>query len=323
MRAGALYTTRMSQPHRILAWADADQIPLLRDVASHASLAIVAVGSDEADAGVKLANAFEADRVEDIRRAVLREDIDLLLLASPMELDASTIKLIRERNVRIVTSQPHPAALSQPAGDIHTRFSPLMRRSPGYRETAEILSDFGEARCINITMRSGVGQGNLFARLFDAVEVIDALCGEPEIIDAALVSPTPGVAETLVDLHGHMTINMRFPENRCACVAVSDRAGAWFRGVTILGDGGCLRINDDGFDWTATDGTHVDAHQHMESSSPGTLIAAQCVRMLNQQDTIDAPEPAKLLAVCEAARLSCRTGEGETPRKIMQMLSHV
>lgn len=39
-------------------------------------------------------------------------------------------------------------------------------------------------------------------------------------------------------------------------------------------------------------------------------------------DTTDAPpDNARLLALCESARLSCRTGQGETPGKVMEMMS--
>jgi len=317
----------MSHVHRILAWADADQLSFVRSVADHPALELVSIGAEHTDSAIKLANALEVEREDDLRRAMQRDDFDLFWLACPLVLEPATAKLIRERRLRVMATQPHPASLAdlanaEEAATVH--FVPIMRRSPGYRATADILSDFGEPRCVNITMRCGHGQGNLFARLFDAMDIIDALCGEPEIIDAALVSPTPGVAEALADLHGHMTINIRFPENRCACVAISDRAGAWFRGVTILGEGGCLRINDDGFEWHSVDGELVDSHQALEPSSPGQLVAANIIRVLEQLDTTDAPPDAgKLLAMCEAAKLSCRTGEGETPRKMLKMMSRV
>ncbi len=318
----------MAETHPILAWADADQESLVRDVASHPAVDIVAVGSDSADAAARLSTNLGIDRIDDLRRASQHEQAQLLWIASPTHMEPALAKTLRERGWRCASCQPFPASLTDlpasPEDIAAIRFTPPMRRSDGFRAATDILADFGEARCVNVTMRSGTGQGGLFARLFDAVDVVESLCGVPEIIDAALVSRMSGVAEHLADLHGHMTINLRFPENRCACVAVSDQAGTWFRGVTVLGDGGCLRISDDGFEWIAESGEVLDSHESTSHISPGQLIAHQLVRMLEHRGETDAPPDAsKLLAICEAARLSCRTGEGETPRKVLKMLSNV
>jgi hypothetical protein len=175
-----------------------------------------------------------------------------------------------------------------------------------------------------VFLRSGPGQGTLFARLFDAMDLVFTLCGVVETMDAALATPLPGVPDTLAGLHGHLTLNMRFPGNRCACVAVSDRAGAWFRGVTVLGDGGCLRINDSGFDWIAPDADVLESHHDDRILSVGELVGEQISRLLKRLDVNEAPpDNARLLALCEAARLSCRTGQGEAPRKMFEMMKRV
>ena len=44
------------------------------------------------------------------------------------------------------------------------------------------------------------------------------------------------------------------------------------RGVTVLGDAGCLRISDGGFEWSAADGRVIDHHREDEKQSPGELI---------------------------------------------------
>lgn len=326
-----MYTTPMALPRRIVAWADADQELLLRDFAERDSLQLLAVGCNSSDGAARLSTALEVQRVDDVRRAALLDGSDALWLAGAAELDAATLRMIRERGHTVFTSQPYPASLgdlpAQAEEATCVRFTAPMRRSEGYRFASEVIGEFGPARCVNVTMRSGIGQGGLFARLFDAVDVIESLCGEPEVIDAALVSPMPGgsnIVEDLAGLHGHMTINMRFSENRCACVAASDLAGTWFRGVTVLGDDGCLRISDDGFEWIAQDGQVLESHDAAQPSSPGSLIAEYMLRALDRLDVTDAPpDAARLLAICEAARLSCRTGEGESPRKMLKMLSHV
>jgi predicted dehydrogenase len=156
------------------------------------------------------------------------------------------------------------------------------------------------------------------------MDLVFTLCGVVETMDAALATPLARVPDLLAGLHGHLTLNMRFPGHYCACVAVSDRAGAWFRGVTVLGDGGCLRINDGGFDWLAPDGRLLDSHHEERNLTAGELIGEQIKRMLGGLDTNEVPpDNARLLALCEAARLSCRTGQGEAPRKMFEMMKRV
>ena len=89
-----------------------------------------------------------------------------------------------------------------------------------------------------------------------------------------------------------------------------------------MAEGGCLRLDDAGFEWTSQDGDILDSHREKKTLNPGQLIAIQTMRLLDKQSTSEPPpDNAKLLAVCEAARLSCRTGQGEAPRRMLEMLS--
>ncbi|UCD74586.1 MAG: hypothetical protein JSV91_12455 [Phycisphaerales bacterium] len=316
----------MSKRQHIIVWADVEQGNLVRAAVRYADLHLAGIGSPSSSASAQLSDALKADRIEDLRQAIQTEDLDLLWLAAPHGVAVAERRLIREMGLRAISTEPRPvdisAAISDPSEADTADFVPLMRRSAGYRAASQVLEDFGPAQCVNVFLRSGEGEGTLIARLFDAMDVIDALCGEPETLDAALSSPLPGVPDSLAGLHGHLTVNLRFAGNRCACVAVSDLAGRWFRGVTVLGENGCLRINDAGFDWIARDGQIVETLHDKQPLSAGELVGEQIRRTLDSLDTTDPPpHNARLLALCESARLSCRTGQGETPRKVMEMMS--
>src|SRR5690606_28493519 len=102
----------------------------------------------------------------------------------------------------------------------------------------------------------------------------------------------------------------RFSENRGACVAVSDSAGRWFRGVTILGDGGCLRIDDGSFEWIAPDGSQMDHHEAAIETDAVSIFAEQMRRRIERRDSSPpVVEMPIVLALCEATRLSARTGQ--------------
>ena len=120
-----------------------------------------------------------------------------------------------------------------------------------------------------------------------------------------------------------MTLNVRFARGCCACVAASAGAGAWFRRVTICGPGGRLRIGDLDHEWMGADGETIEPATPKDAATAGARIGEQMIRVLEDLDAGSDPPPdtARLLALCEAARLSCRTGQGETPQKLLEMLS--
>jgi hypothetical protein len=225
----------------------------------------------------------------------------------------------------IFTSEPPGVAPADSSQDATARtpvFVPRMVRSPGFRAAMEILPQLGPLACLNIAFRSGPAQGSLFARLFDATEVLLTLCEEVQSVNAALAGPLNSVPELLANLRGHLSINFRFKSNCCACAALSDSAGTWFRGVTLLAEGGCVRISDDGFVWHGPDGVEIDSHRTPLIRLPGDLIGHQIVRVLDDVDTGEAPlDYPAMLALCEATRLSCLTGQNEAPARLLEMMS--
>lgn len=319
----------MTEPAKIMVWASRAQEELLREVLADESISLLAVGSDESATAADLAATHHAERLEDLRQALHREDADLLWLAGPVDLEPATLKLIGQKSLQIVSSYPQPGSISdlisQPDDVAAIGVLPLMQRSAGFRAAEEIFESFGRAECINVSFRSDPSTGSLFSRLYDAMDVVTRRCGEADTIDAALVSPTGDTPENLGDLTGHMTVNLRFPENRSASITISDRAGRWFRGITVLGPGGCLRIDEGQFEWIGLDGATIDSHTETEAPlSVGGIIAAQLRRIVERRDSTEPPaDHAKLMAACEAARVSSRTGEWESPRSVMRMFSRL
>jgi hypothetical protein len=251
--------------------------------------------------------------------------VDLLWLAAAQTVEADERRLVREVDLRTITCEPMPGSAAEVLADRReaatARFVPLMRQSPGFRAACEVFEPFGQRRSLSIFLGSASGQGTLFARLFDALDLVEVLAGAADALDAALWRPVPGIPETLGGLHGHMTLNVRFSDSRCACAALSDSAGRWFRQVILLGEGGCLRIDDASFEWISPEGETIDSHREPAALSPGALVALQARRILAGADPDDpCPDTARLLAMCEAARLSARTGEGENFHRMMEML---
>ncbi len=310
---------------RLVAWAEPGQMPLLREAIEGGTLAMAAVGSPDTADGTQLSEDLATERTLTLRDAILRDDVDMLWIASPQPVEKDERRLLREARAGAVTTEPLPASaadvLSDPDEARTAHFVPLMRQGPGFERAGEVFDTFGERYAANIFLGCGPGQGTLFARLFDAMDLAEAIGGTVEQVHAALWRPIGVVPETLRSLTGTLTINLRFRDNRCASLCVSDCAGAWLRRVVLVGAGGCLRIDDGGFEWIAPDGRTIDAHREKQTPSPGELVARQVRRLLEGRAGINQPpDTARLLAVCEAARLSARTGSPETPEKVIEML---
>lgn len=334
---------------RTLVWLEPDQIDLVRSVAQLASLAVVAAGSPSAravSAEPGVAESLGADPITDLRRALATTDVDLVLLAASTHPsdgaldDPELLRSLAERNVRVASMEPTPAAaldlprFQRSDAEELVRFVPSTRRARGFRSAAEVIESIGAPRTLAVAQRSALGQGSLFARLFDAMELIFTLLGEPESIDAANAGPVsasgvhlaPG--ESLRDLRGDLTANVRFGGARSASLSLSDSAGRWFRGATLVAQHGSLRMDDKSFEVIAPDGRTVDRSRTRLSSGAtddppaASAIAEQVSQLLDLRAPRLPPLAgrghAAVLAMCEAALLSARTGQPESPATFLR-----
>src|SRR5690606_6946868 len=122
---------------------------------------------------------------------------------------------------------------------------------------------------------------------------------------------------------------------QCAAILqVSDRLNTHRRLLQVIGDQGALDLTDTAYRMYSKDGTLVDEGTGLGSGEfPGLadpaassdafaeLIAAQWRRLLDRGPAAPTPveTEAQVLACCLACQLSARTGEAESPRKLLQM----
>ena len=325
MAKGAIGAT--TKPLRLIVWAQPGREALIRDAVRSGAFELVAIGSEDAHLAAEIAEPMSAQPLRELREALGRGDADLLWLAGAHAIDADQRRLIRHAALPVVSSEPLPGSITDLVADPHEAETAevvgLMRHSPGYRAAAEALEQFGTPQCVNVAQTCRPHESSLYARLFDAMDLIQALCGPAQTVDAALVGETGEIPEALSALHGHLTANVRCADRRCASLALSDRGGRWFRSATILGEGGSLQLDDAGFEWFSPDGEAVDAHRERQMLGPGELVAWYLRRRGSRAEPAHAPvDHGALLALCEAARLSARTGAPEDPRKVVDRLRH-
>ncbi len=350
----------MGGARRTIVWLTPAQAGLVREVARAAELEIVGVGSPERGRAGPLAAdlAGEGERgLNDLRAALASQGADLFWLLAPGEFgsgpdDALALQEAHARGAKVVTLEPMPAL----ATDLSTRawtegvatraidvgaFVPAWAGCP-----REVVGSIGPLRAMALEWWSGPGEGTLGARLYGAMDLTLRLMGEPESIDAAYVSAEQGrgvhalPGESLRGLCGDLTASLRFAEGRAGSVALSSRGGRWERTLTVLGPGGRARVGDDSLQWFGPDGSAIeepgvktrrgkgskrvaepaDAREGAPSGALGAF-AAGLTRALSGA-AAEAPEPDRVtvLAMCHAALLSARTGQGESPATIRRIV---
>lgn len=363
----------------MIAWCEPMQVEFVRAIASAADLAVVGAGSPSRGQTTTVAGMLGCEAVDDLRQSLAEPRADALLILSPPELDLARIP---PTSMKIATIEPIPdSALAPVAGDrpasssvaaaTPVHFMPLVRFDKPLRSAPEMLGSFGAVGVVVHESLGMPGEGTLGARLFSAMDMVHFLLGEPDTIDAAY-APAPsrssvpggdGPGDTLGGLHGTVTANLRFSGRRTAAVVASNQAGRWNNTTTIIGDGGRIRLFDDGFEWIDPGGRKLDEMRARRSAarSAGTsstsspprrpagrrssrigdtslshaaeisagfspacvVVLAESIRRL-LDDTLFPEPPADVtaaLAMGQAALLSCRTGQPESPATIRRMLN--
>jgi hypothetical protein len=290
---------------------------LLREIVNGAEVTLEAVAAPGADQSAAIAKSMQAPPAPDLRRHLLASPPAVLLLLADEPPDPTVHRAAAEVGARTVALEPGPA--DENGGDAD--FAPRMRCSPGFLAAMDVLPELGPVRCASMISVAPPGHGTLAARLFDAMHVLDTCAADVEIIEAALSRPQPTVPEHVAALRGHLTANLRLAEHRSASVLASDEGGRWQRRLTLIGERGTLEITDGGFAWHEG-GELVDEHPADMSWDCASLLAWHLRRLLDREDTTDPPaDRRRLTALCEATRLSCRTGQGESPSRMMEMIS--
>jgi hypothetical protein len=283
-------------PH-LVAWICPSQETLLRDVAKEAKLKLIAVGSSDKDDAKSLAESLKVERCDDIRILAREYEDALFLIGESGAYEHSLCELLRNRNKPTITTTPLSGdidLLMHEAGKTPAaKFVPLMRRSIGFGQILDETDQFGMPGAAHCTLLCSPHEGTLWSRLFDAMDFIDHYLGTPDLVHA--FHSGGDIPDEPNNLRGHMTVQLRFGDQRCASLLLSDQS-QWKREVLVLGKDHTLSV-DDG------------------KSSLASLIAAGFDEK-QAEHSADAP---RILALCEAARLSCLTGNSEQPSKVLGM----
>jgi hypothetical protein len=337
-------------PVRTILWMDSEQLPLMREVIARTPLALMGVGSSQHAHTVKLASDLQTEPISDLRSTISGTGVDLVLLASPRDFGTSVEhrELITEasaRGVRFITLEPIPSSALQLASDgwyereavglgthiaDRVRCVPLIRESGAIARAADTIASFGPIRAMLIETWSDSTSGSLGSRLYSALELVTTLMSEPESVDAAYIPrdmtgplrALPG--ESLRDLHGEITANLRDSFGRSALIFASDRIQSWRHAVTLTGDAGRLRVDATTLEWIAPDGRVVESTEQGNTLGGPIVAAAEDIarsieRAVDPGLRSSPRDHAAILSAAAAVLLSARTNQNESPATIRRM----
>ncbi len=315
----------MTDPARMLVWADRNQESMVDRSLKTGLVALHAIGSPDDHAGRDLSDRFSVAQTTDLRAALAEGDFDIAWITARDVIDRPLREAIRACPRPVATStlpiDPVMDLLSEPDHGMPARFVPRMRQSRGCVSAMQLLEDFGRVECVHISMTAGQQQTSPWALLYDAMDVVHALLGLPDEVFAAHAGERSLQPDVIAGISGHFSVALRFPGQAAASIVCSDGGGTWDRRILVLGSGGRLFIDDDRVTWTLPDGGTADPGPTLgdeETHGVGELAANHLKRVLESMEEAEAPDTiGRVLALCESARVSCLTGQAEVPAQII------
>ncbi len=353
-----MYRAAMAAPDfdpsapEVLVWADQATASLAGEVLERMGSTVRAVGvAGPRDAGVdRLAKTCGLEAGDDLRHLLVDRPARYALLASLHCVTPADIALIRETGCTVLLLEPMSVALAdlepalaQAAAEIV--FLPSMRQSPGTLAAADPADALGPIHQIAYRSVGPAGHGSLHARLFDAWATLLTWTDLPEVLTAHIVRADTSSTSTpvprseadaqshrvgWVTAHGRIAPAVDQPGTAGGVgvsVVVSDCSVTHQRRLEVMGRDGQLTLDDAGYRLVARDAKGqpvVDQGEDFgEPLDYAELIARQWRRLIDRRSSARDEPPAlrhrQTMACCMTCHLSARTGQGESPRRLLEI----
>ncbi len=325
----------------VTLWTDERHTPLAGELMNLMGSALkpIGVGGPPVASVSQLAKDLNSDIYDDLRKMCIDRPSAYLLLASHTGVTPDHLHALADQGTMVLTLEPIASdlqglAVSDALGgvtgvqgaDMPGRIvqTPSFVQSPGYLAAADPNDLLGDRRLVSFTSEGQPGHGSLFTRLYDAWLTVLGYALLPETIDASLVGPLDEAPDTLTELTGSLAIHARMPGTQSALLEVSDSAAVTGRVLRVQGDGASLRITDTAYT------LHNPAGEVQDQSGGGGIPSGFADMLAHQwRRLLDSPAGARLgmhaqqrrdaMACCLTCLLSIRTGQPESPGKILEM----
>ncbi|MAD78418.1 MAG: hypothetical protein CMJ51_03490 [Planctomycetaceae bacterium] len=198
---------------------------------------------------------------------------------------------------------------------------PLFRTLRSGRRLIEATAAFGTPSTATVEVTGPALQGTLGTRLLDAVDLLSEWFGWPGTVQAIATRNAPAS-----DLASRILAVARYSDGRAATIIAGADGGRHSRSVTIHGEAGRLHYANGAVDWSDADGRQIELETPVPSHPDD--LARELVESVESAIADRTPlrpldAMLDLLASCETAMLSTRTGETESFDSVRAMLGRV
>lgn len=313
-----------------LIWTDGEHADLVGRVMSNLpNVEVANLGGPRKGELTELAQQLSATVCDDLREMIVNESNTYLLLATATSIAHDLLLLALERSINVLTIEPPTTQADQvitwKKGQTPNRrimHLPMWRLGWGWLSAAEPIEVIGSVQSTSLTSIAPPDAGSLYARLYDTVDMVTLLLGMPDSIDACLTSPTNQVPDNLHAITGQLTALLRFANKTGATIHVSDRGTRWMRRQTIVGQKGQLVLDDKSYCLNSGEITEQESiENHDATITAGELIAKQWQWLMDHHYGLNIVDTQQVVATCQAALLSCRTGQSESPEMILRLIA--
>lgn len=267
-------------------------------------------------------------------------------------LDVEELDNAEARGVKVVCIEPLPASLNQlteagikvgdgpSGGGVGSApgewafLAPLSRFIRPLQELQELLPTLGAVRSLSICCAGTPAHGSLGARLFDAADIAIMLLGSPETVHAVYTTPStargthaaPPPPDNLRGLDGDLAVTLRYAGNRAATICVSNRAAGFDLSLSMLTADVSISIVEGALSVSRV--SEAIDHEETVRTGPTTRDRGLYVRALAGQigryldsgvGLAGRVDFAATLALAQAALLSARTYEPESPSTMLKL----
>lgn len=325
----------------MVLWCGPEQHELLAEVVQllGQKVRLLAVGGPRHANTARLARRLGHDPADDLRATLVQHTPSLLVLGAQAGVGPAEVMAAVEQNIQVVSLVPIGDSVSDLAEfqarahrddrglerlDRQCQLLGAMTSTPGFDAAASTREMLGPPRVIQANWTGPAAMASVATRLYDLWYTLLALCDLPERVSAAFTGHALDDPD-LGRLHGSFAVVAHTPQAPLIHLLASDQSGHDRRALQIWSATGDLQLQADGFVYRDSDGHMLDqARDLLAEQGMAHQMAAQIGRIIAPAPGTTPTVPAHMhqaLACALACQLSARTGQPESPRRLLSMTS--
>ena len=317
----------------VAAWVGDELVPTLERMLVDDLLRCSHLGGD-GPAARDLATSHDIPFIDDARALARAESSATVIMnpstTFPLEVLEAMVRASSEAGRPLLSMTPRPSLDRDQPGEAGEIFAagpppvpvPLFRALQNGRRFIEATNTFGTPTSASVEISGPEMAGSLGTRLFDAFDLLSTWFGIPATVQATSVRKTSPNAPRIKRVFAVAV----YPDGRAASVNVGSDGGRVHRAATLHGEAGRLHVSDGAMDWSDRSGTQLELGTTVAAAESDFALEVSNAIMATVTGMVPMhplETTIQLLATCEAAFLSGRTGERESCEAVRQMLGRV